>query len=851
MYGSYEFMRLLLTPISNPELGEIVVESSLFAIGRREEPFTRAIENARKLSRRHARIFLEDAKVYLADLGSLNGTKVNGAVLGNDARVLNEGDIVEFGGAFTFKVSISRPVELGANAQSSSQSLVLVAEADTTFENIVIEHFPFMINRDDQMFSQFQPDYPDDVRRISRRHALFVLKGDEIHLEDLDSSNGTFVNGEKLDEHTRALAEGDVLNFGGKRFAYTVRILHKDLTQDGDATVIYAADTATLLNDEHPERTITPEIGSSDAMPDLHREGLQDEVQDEVQDSNDPIDGAPFSGAPILPEAAPDESDKTRFVESATSFLDVFCGPLDEPLESSEIQQADSDKVAAEKPGAARSLFRSFELGRYSRVAWVFLSAVLIVVAVAATTYWSDSEVRRMKALLDEGRYTESVAAAGPYLAANKNDFDATRIGEEALVRSIVDTWAGYLAQEDYHQAELYLADSRTLASNIGRGSQMIDLLAWVGRVRQLVAERGTEVSAVSDTLIVQSLVAEWDVDQYKHRQLITQMENYEPLFRPIAAAVTSDLVQLRNNDATYGRALEQLKTTIANSLGAGLLNNIDEALSVFAVDYPTVTGIDSHERDLKQYRALLERFEANDMFELARMGRQTNMQTPVFSAYVTDWLSRTVPSEPLIAAYEKASAFWREGDAALALKTLEAADDDATGDVLQTKMDRFREIEEKYQLWVGERTPEQLLALRELLHPPEDEYYLEATQSAFTGQYDRILGEVENTYERAAAIWSSYNTAGGIPGLIRLETTVSSTFKAQSGRLQEAHAEIRQGNRQLAMLQSPAAVEWMTLELEITSEIKRQKLWLSELKLIMNSQLLAEKLALLPKLKE
>src|SRR6476469_1312139 len=51
---------------------------------------------------------------------------------------------------------------------------------------------------------------------VSRRHASLVADESGIELNDLGSSNGTFVNGERV-EHAR-LAAGDVLTFGKLSF---------------------------------------------------------------------------------------------------------------------------------------------------------------------------------------------------------------------------------------------------------------------------------------------------------------------------------------------------------------------------------------------------------------------------------------------------------------------------------------------------------------------------------------------------------------------------------------------------------------------------------------------------------
>src|SRR5579875_2314960 len=49
---------------------------------------------------------------------------------------------------------------------------------------------------------------------VSRRHARFLKRGDTVVLEDLGSSNGTFVNGELISGEV-TLRDGDRIAFGG------------------------------------------------------------------------------------------------------------------------------------------------------------------------------------------------------------------------------------------------------------------------------------------------------------------------------------------------------------------------------------------------------------------------------------------------------------------------------------------------------------------------------------------------------------------------------------------------------------------------------------------------------------
>ena len=58
-----------------------------------------------------------------------------------------------------------------------------------------------------------------DVSGVSRRHARIAVAGDEVTIEDLDSSNGTFVGGRKVTA-PRRLEDGDVLELGSATLTF-------------------------------------------------------------------------------------------------------------------------------------------------------------------------------------------------------------------------------------------------------------------------------------------------------------------------------------------------------------------------------------------------------------------------------------------------------------------------------------------------------------------------------------------------------------------------------------------------------------------------------------------------------
>ena len=64
---------------------------------------------------------------------------------------------------------------------------------------------------------------------ISRRHAAFHIKDDTLWLEDLKSSNGTFVNDLRIEEPTR-LKNNDVIQFANLRFSLVAPVPQNEPT---------------------------------------------------------------------------------------------------------------------------------------------------------------------------------------------------------------------------------------------------------------------------------------------------------------------------------------------------------------------------------------------------------------------------------------------------------------------------------------------------------------------------------------------------------------------------------------------------------------------------------------------
>jgi len=62
-------------------------------------------------------------------------------------------------------------------------------------------------------------------KKISRKHATIRYEGGEFQIADLDSSNGTFVNDEKVQKHD--LIDNDILKLGDIEFEFKCRALRE------------------------------------------------------------------------------------------------------------------------------------------------------------------------------------------------------------------------------------------------------------------------------------------------------------------------------------------------------------------------------------------------------------------------------------------------------------------------------------------------------------------------------------------------------------------------------------------------------------------------------------------------
>ncbi len=151
-------------------------------------------------SRRHARVGIREGRHFVADLGSANGTLLNGERLRGEARWLNSGDTLRIGGE-SLRFVAGEATAFGESPPAGAAPRAVRVEGEQ-----------LTIGRDEAN------DVVLDDPNVSRFHAEIVTGGGAAELRDLGSRNGTRVDGEAV---TRARLEvGSEIRIGAFRLLF-------------------------------------------------------------------------------------------------------------------------------------------------------------------------------------------------------------------------------------------------------------------------------------------------------------------------------------------------------------------------------------------------------------------------------------------------------------------------------------------------------------------------------------------------------------------------------------------------------------------------------------------------------
>ncbi len=172
-----------------------------------------------RISRRHAQIHNNDGALSLEDLGSSNGTSVNGRSITVGEKVaLAGGDRISFAG---LEVAIQLPGVGGGNTTQAfggnKTAAISAAPQKQTSPAILTwdgKEFPLKLG-----LNTFGRKTDNDVAivdpYISGKHGTIEILEDGIYVTDIGSTNGTSLNESRLSPNMRTLmSESDVIQIG-------------------------------------------------------------------------------------------------------------------------------------------------------------------------------------------------------------------------------------------------------------------------------------------------------------------------------------------------------------------------------------------------------------------------------------------------------------------------------------------------------------------------------------------------------------------------------------------------------------------------------------------------------------
>ncbi|WP_334189572.1 FHA domain-containing protein, partial [Noviherbaspirillum sp.] len=783
---------IVLEPVSHPDLGDIRIEDNLFAIGRTEPPFvTYPQDKVADLSRRHARIFCEYGVVYIADLDSKNGTTVNGVNIQQKISRLHDGDEICFGRSLTYRVKLGTRERAPRHTDRLVSMTLTPEKADTGIQPIVITQLPFLVSKSDDVFGRYKNDFPHQVEYLSRRHAHIFMRGGSPCVEDLGSTNGTFVNGKRLEEHAVCLADGDVLAFGGHHFVYTVS-LQKDTT---------AIDpTVTKISDPPPK---------------------------------------------VMP-AVPDAMDKTTFIAAPDSFLEIFCiepaGQTEEEPVNEEKKEADGAARESRKPrargkfssmvrGAAQALHDGERTtGRRGRW-WAAIAFVLLTVA-GGWAYFHTGTERQLQDMVAQGDHEQAALLASRVLESDPGNGGLQALGTEALLKAHVPGWLKVLQAGDFAQAAAIHATMTQLGGSNKDVQPLLAELEWMGKLSEFAATRkqaDAPIRIFADEERIKQLLAYWDEDTSGHQRSLARIVTHVPEFREPYATALSHLRRLQSENAVYLAAIDRLKSTIDTELGRDRPEALTVVFNDYAEKYPRIGGMDQLKRDLQQYIRIDSVLRDRNIGPLAHYLEAAQFTTPPFKAKLQSLVSTDrLPPPDLLSRYTDVSKAWNRGDTKAALSALETMKGGAWNDSVMSDLARRQNVVKQFAALQGARGEkgfdERLLAFYGVLDPREDGYFVRAVESDLVANKAKVLKRAEEKVTRAAALWREYQENGAIDAGLRIESGISERFRSQAGLLSRAHDDVVQGVRVHKQLKAAQPAQWDTLQYEIEAEMAQQR---------------------------
>ncbi len=809
-------MQVKLIPLPESGLDEIIIKDQVFSVGRNHLPFkSYPAEIVSQLSRRHARIFNENGQIFLIDTQSQNGTSLNGKKLINKPVIVSDGDVIGFGNRLVYNVVVesqNKPDPMGLDP--SAEIRLTLTPSQPGLEKIVVAKFPYLVSKTDGVFAGCPSEYARDMGYISRKHAYFHVKNDGIYIEDLGSTNGTYVNDVRLNEQAVRVKNGDTIGFGGKRLLYTVNSEIK--------------------------------VPATVAMPEAFNGGVKSKTHPAVDDQ------------------------RTTFIANPNFFLEIFCAGDEESGAPGDEINPDIDNPAS-SPKPAKTPFGRFY--RKSRIflqqakaalaeetsdkkrTWILIPLVLFIIAAAWFLNHETTGKNDIREFMEQANYERSLDLANEYLANHPEDEEIRAIATEAMLKFRVPRWLEFTQNKEFRKAEALINEANLEdAAHNEEIAELIGVLKWVGELEKFIEERG----GVESPLVIfrheqqiEDLVEWWKNDEKGHSKALHLIANSVPQFEAIHARTFTDLRMLKHEQSFYLKAIAQLKTAVSEKLDQNRAAELTETLDKFEPKYPRVQGIDQIRRDLEYFLSLMKAVEVRNLRWIIAFLSDNPLTLPPFREKVIEFTQNYLPPAEFQQLYLLSSDAWRDGRIDEAIELLVHLNGSAWQSFVSAELERKQTIRNQFAelraMSGTESYGAELLKFYSLLDSAEDVHFLKAIDAEVQQQRNRISQEADQEMVLATKAWDAYLANRRISGFQRLESSISQGFRNQAGNLSVAYGHAERGIRFYESAQINDAADRKALYDEIVREANYQRRSLTERENVLDPKILKTKLELLP----
>ena len=241
--------------------------------------------NEKDILDHHVQITNALDKLVLENTSSSSNVLLNGKPVATQAD-LSANDLISIG---SIELELIDPKSLNANRQSDVTTNF--SSGWSIYSNASwLDQSRFSINKKTVIGRDPGCDITLPLEHLSRKHVVLEIKGGQLYVEDLDSSNGTFLNGKKVKQ--------SIVNNGDKIKIDVLTFEVNGPAHDPNKTIIRtASDTASVKKKEtsssrvstkvqHPEKKQTPNAKPKSKPNPVKKRLVSDGKQDWIKEGD-------------------------------------------------------------------------------------------------------------------------------------------------------------------------------------------------------------------------------------------------------------------------------------------------------------------------------------------------------------------------------------------------------------------------------------------------------------------------------------------------------------------------------------------------------------------------------------